>query len=234
MNKFERDELEQIQRLAESGHTEHCASRQVWGDGACECPGDGTGSPHHTMNPPPGGWPEREPVKVPFDASEALRKLRTHAGITMGDAARALGLTTPQFSALQTGRDRTLDWRAAPTPAQVVAHAGAHGSGMVPVTPEAGDDWRDAPKVAVGLWFIRKRQPQRGRKFRAHYGYVDPADRPSVYPLGAWDDRVWFGVRILTNDLMETRWMADCECRPIDWDGCAAPWPEESADSPES
>lgn len=97
-------DYERIDQLQESGHTYHCAARQVWGDGECECPGDGTGSPYHSMNPPPGGWPMREPVKVPFGASVALRKLRTHAGITMGDAARALGLTTTQFSALQVGR----------------------------------------------------------------------------------------------------------------------------------
>lgn len=41
-----------ITELVESGHTEHCAKRQVWGDGECECPGDGTGSPYHTMTHP--------------------------------------------------------------------------------------------------------------------------------------------------------------------------------------
>jgi len=37
------------------GHTDHCAARIIWGDGECSCPGDGTGSPYHTMNPAPKG-----------------------------------------------------------------------------------------------------------------------------------------------------------------------------------
>lgn len=27
----------EIARLTKEGHTEHCAARQVWGDGECEC-----------------------------------------------------------------------------------------------------------------------------------------------------------------------------------------------------
>ena len=45
-----------VRDLCKKGHAYHCAAGMVWGDGECTCPGDGTGSEHHTMNPPPGGW----------------------------------------------------------------------------------------------------------------------------------------------------------------------------------
>ena len=31
-----------IRKIQESGHTRHCACRQVWGDGECECGNSGT------------------------------------------------------------------------------------------------------------------------------------------------------------------------------------------------
>ena len=33
----EAENLEQIKTLQEEGHHRHCACRQVWGDGECEC-----------------------------------------------------------------------------------------------------------------------------------------------------------------------------------------------------
>ena len=33
----EADNLARIEQLKEEGHGEHCACRQVWGDGECEC-----------------------------------------------------------------------------------------------------------------------------------------------------------------------------------------------------
>ena len=33
----EKDNLLQIDRFVEDGHTRHCACRLVWGDGECEC-----------------------------------------------------------------------------------------------------------------------------------------------------------------------------------------------------
>jgi len=90
-----------IDKLIKAGHTLHCAKRQVWGDGECECPGDGTGTPYHTMNPPPGGW-KTPAVKVPFGPWVALRKLMRAKRITTADAAEALGLTVPQMSALRS------------------------------------------------------------------------------------------------------------------------------------
>ena len=30
-------DYEKIQELIREGHSEHCAKRQVWGDGKCEC-----------------------------------------------------------------------------------------------------------------------------------------------------------------------------------------------------
>jgi hypothetical protein len=35
-----RKDTEEILRLEIAGHTNHCASRQVWGDGECECRSD--------------------------------------------------------------------------------------------------------------------------------------------------------------------------------------------------
>jgi len=31
------EELKQIDAITEKGHSRHCACRQVWGDGECEC-----------------------------------------------------------------------------------------------------------------------------------------------------------------------------------------------------
>lgn len=31
------DELAQIDKIQAAGHPRHCACRQVWGDGECEC-----------------------------------------------------------------------------------------------------------------------------------------------------------------------------------------------------
>ena len=50
------EDQERIGVLMLDGHTEHCAKRQVWGDGECTCVADGFGTLHHTMNPPPEGW----------------------------------------------------------------------------------------------------------------------------------------------------------------------------------
>ena len=33
----EADNLKEIKRLQENGHSQHCACRIVWGDGECEC-----------------------------------------------------------------------------------------------------------------------------------------------------------------------------------------------------
>lgn len=33
------EEMQQVNRIQRSGHTHHCACRQVWGDGECECNG---------------------------------------------------------------------------------------------------------------------------------------------------------------------------------------------------
>ena len=33
----EKEELVKIKKLQEAGHPKHCAKRQVWGDGECEC-----------------------------------------------------------------------------------------------------------------------------------------------------------------------------------------------------
>jgi hypothetical protein len=33
----ERENLKRIDYLKAQGHSEHCACRQVWGDGECEC-----------------------------------------------------------------------------------------------------------------------------------------------------------------------------------------------------
>lgn len=93
---------DRIEALEKSGHTYHCAAGQVWGCGECTCPGDGTGSPYHTMCPPPGGWKTPQ-VPVPFGPSEALRRLCKHQRITMGEAAETLGLTVAQFSGLRSG-----------------------------------------------------------------------------------------------------------------------------------
>jgi len=35
------EELKQIQELEKQGHSPHCARRQVWGDGECECRKEG-------------------------------------------------------------------------------------------------------------------------------------------------------------------------------------------------
>lgn len=37
VEQFEAEELKDKQRLEKEGHTAHCASRIVWGDGVCEC-----------------------------------------------------------------------------------------------------------------------------------------------------------------------------------------------------
>lgn len=31
------EDYEEIRKLKKKGHSEHCACRQVWGDGECEC-----------------------------------------------------------------------------------------------------------------------------------------------------------------------------------------------------
>ena len=35
--KDEKESLEQIVKIQKAGHSHHCACRQVWGDGECEC-----------------------------------------------------------------------------------------------------------------------------------------------------------------------------------------------------
>ncbi len=32
-----KDELKQIDEIVKQGHSHHCACRQIWGDGECEC-----------------------------------------------------------------------------------------------------------------------------------------------------------------------------------------------------
>ena len=32
-----KSDYDEIRKLQESGHSYHCACRQVWGDGECEC-----------------------------------------------------------------------------------------------------------------------------------------------------------------------------------------------------
>ena len=34
---FDDDQIASIEQLVEEGHPYHCACRQVWGDGECEC-----------------------------------------------------------------------------------------------------------------------------------------------------------------------------------------------------
>jgi hypothetical protein len=90
-----------IANLVEQGHSEHCAARLVHGDGFCVCPADGTGSPYHTMNPPPGGW-KFLPVEVPLTQGQALRKLRlAYGNLSLGEAAQFLGISVVQYSALE-------------------------------------------------------------------------------------------------------------------------------------
>ncbi len=38
--KESEEENKLVQEIKESGHTYHCACRQVWGDGECECKGE--------------------------------------------------------------------------------------------------------------------------------------------------------------------------------------------------
>lgn len=35
--KENQDDLKQIKEIEKQGHPHHCACRQVWGDGECEC-----------------------------------------------------------------------------------------------------------------------------------------------------------------------------------------------------
>lgn len=35
--KAYKEELKRIDEIVANGHPEHCACRQVWGDGECEC-----------------------------------------------------------------------------------------------------------------------------------------------------------------------------------------------------
>lgn len=58
------DEWDDIADLERQGHTYHCAARQVWGDGECECSGGGTDPGYHTMNPPLGGWSTRKAISA--------------------------------------------------------------------------------------------------------------------------------------------------------------------------
>ena len=120
-------------------------------------------------------------------------------------------------------------WRSAPTAAEVSAHAAAHGSGNAPWTP-GGADWLKAPKIPTGLWMIRKQADLNGSDLRAARGWFDGEQQPQIFPLGAHEGRVWFGVRQLTNDLMETRWMQHSECRPVNMDGQSVAWPMSMAE----
>jgi len=67
------DELAQISTLQQGGHTHHCACRQVWGDGECECnlyekgydpywwmkPNKATPPDPQKAGPSSGRWPAR-------------------------------------------------------------------------------------------------------------------------------------------------------------------------------
>jgi hypothetical protein len=116
----EEDEAE-IKKLTATGHTEHCAKRQVWGDGACECPADGTGSPYHTMNPPPGGWESLEIEPKPdgvtrwiprgerkHELGDRLRAFRSQNGIGLRAAATATNLGLVTYSDIERGRRELL------------------------------------------------------------------------------------------------------------------------------
>lgn len=37
LKKKEKKNIEKINELVRKGHSRHCACRQVWGDGECEC-----------------------------------------------------------------------------------------------------------------------------------------------------------------------------------------------------
>jgi hypothetical protein len=98
------DEWGPIVDLTEAGHTYHCASRMQWGDGECTCPGDGTGSPYHTMHPPPEGWklPDgatAESLKV----AHRLKRIKRQRGLTMGDIADVCGVTVVVVSRVLHG-----------------------------------------------------------------------------------------------------------------------------------
>lgn len=92
----------EIATLKAGGCTDHCASGQVYGGQECTCPGDGTGSPYHIMNPPPGGWP-RPLRELPMDYGDALQKLRLAGGMGLLAAAEALGITPCALSAMENG-----------------------------------------------------------------------------------------------------------------------------------
>jgi len=71
IDEGERDQAE-ISRLISDGHTHHCACRQVWGDGECECekkgiiPGGISRAIEHVMGhlDHPGGPLDRSDVEV--------------------------------------------------------------------------------------------------------------------------------------------------------------------------
>jgi len=50
----EADNLKEIDRLVGAGHHRHCACRQVWGDGECECD-------LYKQGYDPDAWMRREP-----------------------------------------------------------------------------------------------------------------------------------------------------------------------------
>lgn len=50
------EDQERIGVLMLEGHTEHCAKRQVWGDGECACPAGGPTPGRCTVPSPPEGW----------------------------------------------------------------------------------------------------------------------------------------------------------------------------------
>lgn len=36
-DEIQQEEIKEIEEIIKEGHTRHCACRQVWGDGECEC-----------------------------------------------------------------------------------------------------------------------------------------------------------------------------------------------------
>ena len=78
-----------IQHLVSRGHSEHCAQRQVWGDGECECSDVVAGYD-------PDAWKKATPAPAPLALSRRQRRcIRNSAerfdklGYAMADELRA-------------------------------------------------------------------------------------------------------------------------------------------------
>lgn len=117
----------------------------------------------------------------------------------------------------------SMEWRGAPTPEEVRAHATAYPVGRTAWSPLPGVGPRP-PLALTGMWLVRRTlDPIVDQDQYRRIGYHRQL-MPELYGLFEHQGRAWF-FDAPSVDLGACLWRDAREYRPVDLDGSAVPWP---------